>query len=618
MASNPVRSLLNLLALRPKGSPHKGRLEVRIVLSILIVGLATAAVSLSLIYFVGKRTLERSIGGNFKTLAEIATNDLDTIVSDNIRVTQSLAASATIFSTIEESNYLYEGSSAEETQRRIFELEGRWVHAQGVDAYLLELLTNKEAAALREFMSKEKERAPHLLIFVTNDRGAVVAATNRPPHYYYGDKPWWQTVYNQGKGKVYVSNIEYDREFDAYTFTVAAPVVRDGQVLGVITRILDSSFFFRELGKFQVGKTDHLMLATSQGEVLVCPKTPAKSHHLSPSFTQRIFQPKPGWVVTENGPHFPGDAAINGFAPVRSTFNLSPADFGGQQWYVFTSQDPKETYAPIYILLESVGVAAGLGAIVLVVLGVLVSRRIVRPILDLQKGTEIIGAGNLNHQIQISTGDEIEDLATKFNDMTYRLKIARIRLEEVVKERTRELEQRNRELKILDALNATLNQSVDLEEILSETLAKMLEVMKADAGVIWMPDPKSGDLAIRMAKEFSMEEPGADGLLRVMDFVNDVVAESSDLWSSEDLLSDERIDPLRYKEPIFKSLVAVPLVSKYKVSGILHLFYRNVTGLTSREEKLLLSLGTNIGVALEYAMLFAKNLFKELEGPAPG
>lgn len=599
-------------------SHRKGHFQTRLVLSILAIGLATAVVSLSLIYFVGRHTLQQGIGGNFRALAEIAANILETKISQHIQETESLAASASVNATIEESNLLYEGSTDEETQRRIFELEGRWVNAQGVDAYLLELLTNKAAVSLREFLGREKDAGLRPLLFVTNDRGAVVAASERPEHYYYGNQTWWEKTYQGGKGSLYLSDIAFDPYLDIYTITIATPVRREDQVIGVVARVVDASSFSKVLENVRAGQTDHAMLATSAGDVIICPVDPIREHQLPLSFTRMIFQEQPGWGVTESGPHFHGQESISGYAPVRIASLSNPVQFGGNQWYVFTSQDPRETYGSIFVLLRWVGVSAVLGAMVLTGLGVLVSRRVVRPIVDLQKGAEIIGEGNLNHQIRVHTGDEIEDLATKFNAMTYKLKLSHIRLEEIVKERTRELEQSNRELTILYSLTSTLNHSIDLEEILSETLTKMLGVMKSDAALIWMPDPKTGVFSVRMAKQFDIHDLECKGILRIMEYVNDVILDTSEFWSSEDLLSDERIDSLKYREARYKSLVAFPLLSKYKVSGTLHLLYRNLTALTSKEEKLLVSLGSQIGVAIEHSMLFAKNLFKELEGPPSG
>jgi len=63
-------------------------------------------------------------------------------------------------------------------------------------------------------------------------------------------------------------------------------------------------------------------------------------------------------------------------------------------------------------------------AMIFVVSGIayLLSRRITRPILALDDGAKIVGSGNLDHRLEVRTGDEIEDLANTFNKMTDDLK----------------------------------------------------------------------------------------------------------------------------------------------------------------------------------------------------
>lgn len=51
-----------------------------------------------------------------------------------------------------------------------------------------------------------------------------------------------------------------------------------------------------------------------------------------------------------------------------------------------------------------------------------ISKKITKPILELNKGVKIIGSGNLDYHINISTGDEIGALADTFNKMTDDLK----------------------------------------------------------------------------------------------------------------------------------------------------------------------------------------------------
>ena len=52
---------------------------------------------------------------------------------------------------------------------------------------------------------------------------------------------------------------------------------------------------------------------------------------------------------------------------------------------------------------------------------IFIAKKITDPIHKLRKGTEIIGEGNLDYRVDISTGDEIEQLATAFNTMTTEL-----------------------------------------------------------------------------------------------------------------------------------------------------------------------------------------------------
>lgn len=65
------------------------------------------------------------------------------------------------------------------------------------------------------------------------------------------------------------------------------------------------------------------------------------------------------------------------------------------------------------------------------------SRRITKPILDLDEGAKIVGSGNLGYQLEVRTGDEIEDLANAFNKMTGDLKAYMKDLEETTAARER-------------------------------------------------------------------------------------------------------------------------------------------------------------------------------------
>lgn len=103
-----------------------------------------------------------------------------------------------------------------------------------------------------------------------------------------------------------------------------------------------------------------------------------------------------------------------------------------------------EAYAPLYasLLRTSVLLLVGLGMATLASL--LISRRVVRPVGVLRQGAARIGAGALDHRIDIQTGDELEALAAEFNRMAAQLQESYAGLEHKVEERTRELEIANK------------------------------------------------------------------------------------------------------------------------------------------------------------------------------
>ena len=74
---------------------------------------------------------------------------------------------------------------------------------------------------------------------------------------------------------------------------------------------------------------------------------------------------------------------------------------------------------------------------VVIVLSLIFSRYLTRPLEELKKGSEAIGHGDLEHRVEVHTGDEFEDLGVSFNRMAADLKehIRTLRLTTAEKER---------------------------------------------------------------------------------------------------------------------------------------------------------------------------------------
>ncbi len=86
-------------------------------------------------------------------------------------------------------------------------------------------------------------------------------------------------------------------------------------------------------------------------------------------------------------------------------------------WHVFVEQPIAEAFAPLYESLKRTGLLLLAGLVLSVFASTLVARRMVEPIRAVQDGAARIGAGNLDQDIEVHTGDELESLADQFNTM---------------------------------------------------------------------------------------------------------------------------------------------------------------------------------------------------------
>jgi signal transduction histidine kinase len=108
-------------------------------------------------------------------------------------------------------------------------------------------------------------------------------------------------------------------------------------------------------------------------------------------------------------------------------------------WTVFVESPRSEALGPVLqSAWRSVAVLVA-GLMLSVLASVLLARSLARPIRALQTGAERIGAGDLEHRIAVSTNDEVQKLAERFNLLAVNLQASVGQLEQRVAERTHEL-----------------------------------------------------------------------------------------------------------------------------------------------------------------------------------
>ena len=418
-------------------------LQRKIITAIVMVGLLPLGLSLLLTYLEERRALRETIGANFKEVAVEAARRIEMQVTRGMNEAQQLAATPFLRTSVTESNRTYLDKDEKTVQSMIKAWQQRWRQRDKQSEFPLFINRIVTNYLIRWH---DIRKADYVGIFVTDNRGALVVSSIPQVEYYYGKTAWWQAFMKRGMGKVFVSDIFFDPAFGTHVVNVSAPIIDDEQhtTIGAVTVLLRRDTLFHSVSEATVGQTGHAMLFNSDGAPIICPILSPEEHVVRPELIGAINSSAAGWTTAENDSHG-GKNSIVGFAPVRLGADLTTESFGGKRWVTFVRQDPAESYAPLSRLVVQVTVY-GLGVFaVLVLTGLTVARRIARPISLLQEGVQKIGSGRLDQQLDLKTGDEIEQLADAFNKMAANLRVSFEQIEHRMED-VRRLEARYRDL----------------------------------------------------------------------------------------------------------------------------------------------------------------------------
>jgi PAS domain S-box-containing protein len=418
-------------------------LQRKIITAIVMVGLLPLGLSLLLTYLEERRALRETIGANFKEVAVEAARRIEMQVTRGINEAQQLAATPFLRTSVTESNRTYLDKDEKTVQSMIKAWQQRWRQRDKQSEFPLFINRIVTNYLIRWH---DIRKADYVGIFVTDNRGALVVSSIPQVEYYYGKTAWWQAFMKRGKGKVFVSDVFFDPAFGTHVVNVSAPIIDDEQhaAIGAVTVLLRRDTLFHSVSEATVGQTGHAMLFSSDGAPIICPILSPEEHVVKPELIAAINASAAGWTTAENDSHG-GEHSIVGFAPVRLGADLTPESLGGKRWVTFVRQDPAESYAPLSRLVLQVTVY-GLGVFaVLLLTGLTVARRIARPIGLLHEGVQKIGSGRLDQQLDLKTGDEIEQLAEAFNKMAANLRVSFEQIEQRMED-VRRLEARYRDL----------------------------------------------------------------------------------------------------------------------------------------------------------------------------
>ena len=165
----------------------------------------------------------------------------------------------------------------------------------------------------------------------------------------------------------------------------------------------------------------------------------------------------------------------------------------------------------------------------------------------------------------------------------------------------------NQELSILNTISRTVNQSIDLDEILNKSLDIMMEMIDVRSAGIYLLDEKTNDLIFVAHRGFSKIFLRGIKRVKLGEMITGKVAHSGEPMFIEDYPSHPEAVPLVIEEGL-KSLAIIPLRSRDKIYGTLNIAKKEISKITPFEKNLFNSIGQIISGALERTSLYTENV----------
>jgi signal transduction histidine kinase len=276
-------------------------------------------------------------------------------------------------------------------------------------------------------------------------------------------------------------------------------------------------------------------------------------------------------------------------------------------WLVFVELPVREAYAPLYAAIQRSGLQLLAALALAVIAGVFLARRMVGPIQALGAGADVIGRGNLGYRISVRTGDELEMLGHRFNDMARRLQESYAGLEEKVERRTRELaDALEQQTAIVEVLRVISSSPADVRPVLASVAEHATRLCDATATSIYELD---GGMLRRTAFHGPDALLGSETLPCTEDTLTGRTIAQAKPIHVHDMAAERENFPLSWefaRRYGHHTTLTVPLLREGRPFGVMFLRRTVVRPFTEKQIALSLAFADQAAIAMENVRLFSE------------
>lgn len=259
----------------------------------------------------------------------------------------------------------------------------------------------------------------------------------------------------------------------------------------------------------------------------------------------------------------------------------------------------KETTKTIIVNTTVVSLLGTLAAFALTAL-------LTAPIKEMVQGTKEVSAGNLERRVKVWWArDEIGQLGVAFNNMSESLKKSKCDVENF----SAQIIKRNKELAVYNAIAVTVGQSLDLKVILNAVMDHISDLMQISYGEIYVLDREREKFILIVTKGNSGQIIGPREINLEDGIAGEVFNKGEPVLRN--LRQENGLTGTGEFGSKYGSKVSLPLKTKTTVVGLMNLYWQEDVIQTTEYIQLLTTLNSQIGVAIENAILWQELKNKE-------
>ena len=229
-----------------------------------------------------------------------------------------------------------------------------------------------------------------------------------PEGYDPRERPWYKQAVSAGKTML---TPPYMAAVGGLIVTIAMPVKKDGQLLGVVGGDLSLDSLVKIINSVDSGGLGYAFLVSGDGQVIVSPDKDQVMKNLKDIYPSSALKIQKGIQEVQLN----GQERIISFTPVTG---LPSAD-----WYIGQSLDKEKAYAPLSKFRTSALIAMFIAVAAIALLLSLLIQVLMRPLTTMGRAMQDIaqGEGDLTRRLVIENKDEFGKLASSFNQFVERI-----------------------------------------------------------------------------------------------------------------------------------------------------------------------------------------------------